>query len=260
MLHKGTTGNSLHMPNTMLKKEGNQNVDQLSNLDHVVANATSSQCEAQLCFFEDDEAAIKMIMKGSSPTMRHVSRTHRVALDWLFDRVNVDPTLQIKYVDTKNQLADMLTKSNFTRDEWNLLLRLLNIMNFSMFSCSHSLSINKPNTMWKRTQERKTGEELAVSKPWPRCLISRNLLNVRQASSSDSDASNIAVNPQLDSNSLQGSTWKHVQGRDQNPSNEFSRVASRQSVSREHMGKMCRVMCVSVQGAPGSSTRYRKSS
>ena len=26
-----------------------------------------------------------------SPTMRHVSRTHRVALDWLFDRINPDP-------------------------------------------------------------------------------------------------------------------------------------------------------------------------
>ena len=23
--------------------------------------------------------------------MRHVSRTHRVALDWLFDRINLDP-------------------------------------------------------------------------------------------------------------------------------------------------------------------------
>ena len=33
--------------------------------------------------------------------MRHVSRTHRVALDWLFDRTNVDPKIQIKYVDTK---------------------------------------------------------------------------------------------------------------------------------------------------------------
>ena len=32
------------------------------------------------------------------------------------------PKIQIKYVDTKNQLADMLTKGNFTRDEWNHLL------------------------------------------------------------------------------------------------------------------------------------------
>ena len=33
---------------------------------------------------------IKMIIKGKSPTMRHVSKTHRVALDWLFDRINLD--------------------------------------------------------------------------------------------------------------------------------------------------------------------------
>ena len=49
--------------------------------DHVATNANSSQCEAQLYMFEDNEAVIKMIIKGPSPTMRHVSRTHRVALD-----------------------------------------------------------------------------------------------------------------------------------------------------------------------------------
>ena len=69
--------------------------------------------------------------------MRHVSRTHRVALDRLFHRINLDPKIQIKYVDTKNQLADILTKGNFTRDEWNHLLRLFNILSFSMFSYSH---------------------------------------------------------------------------------------------------------------------------
>ena len=88
-----------------------------------------------------NEAVIKMIVKRRSPTMRHVSRTHRVALDWLFDRINLDPTIQIKYVDTKKQLAYALTKESLTRDEWNHLLRLSNIMNFSMFSCSHSLRI-----------------------------------------------------------------------------------------------------------------------
>ena len=66
-------------------------------------------------------------IKGRRTTMRHVSRTHRVALDWLFDRINLDPKIQIKYIDTKNQLADMLTKGNFTRDEWNHLLCLFNI-------------------------------------------------------------------------------------------------------------------------------------
>ena len=43
-----------------------------------------------------------------------MSRTHRVALDKLFDRINLDPTVQIKYVDTKNQLADILTWQKVT--------------------------------------------------------------------------------------------------------------------------------------------------
>ena len=54
--------------------------------------------------------------------MRHVSRTHRVSLDWLFDRIILDPEIQVKYIDTKNQLADVLTKGHFTRDEWTYLL------------------------------------------------------------------------------------------------------------------------------------------
>ena len=52
----------------------------------------------------------QMMIKGRSPTMRHVSRTHCVALDWLFDRINLEPQIQINYVDTKNQPEDTLTK------------------------------------------------------------------------------------------------------------------------------------------------------
>ena len=80
-------------------------------------NVQSSRQEALLYVFEDNEAVIKMIIKGRTPTMRHVSRTHRVELDWLFDRINLDSKIQIKYIDTTNQLADILTEGNFTRDE-----------------------------------------------------------------------------------------------------------------------------------------------
>ena len=65
------------------------------------SNVQSSHQEALLFVFEDNEAVIKMIIKGRSPTMRHVTRTHRVALDWLFDRINLDTKIQIKYIDTK---------------------------------------------------------------------------------------------------------------------------------------------------------------
>ena len=101
-----------------------------TNIDHSTSNTMHSVSTAMLNVFEDNEAVIKMIIKGRSPTMRHVSRTHRVALDWLFDRINLDPKFQIRYIDTKHHLADMLSKGSFTRDEWVHLLRFLNIMNF----------------------------------------------------------------------------------------------------------------------------------
>ena len=124
-----------------------------------------SQQEALLYVFEDNEAVIKMIIKGRSPTMRHVSRTHRVALDWLFDRINLDSNIQIKYIDTKNQLADILTKGNFTRDEWNHLLSLFNISHFSSTECSEVMS--------KRTQK-DSGEEGVTAKSKPMMsLVSR---------------------------------------------------------------------------------------
>ena len=130
---------------------------------------SSSQGESQLCIFEDNEVVTKMMIKGRSSTMRHVSRTHRVALGWLFDRINLEPKIQIKYVDTKNQLADMPTKESFSRDEWNHLLRLFNIMNFSMFSCSHfsnflSVPIGKQSAMSKRGQDATSSEGSPMAK------------------------------------------------------------------------------------------------
>ena len=66
--------------------------------------------------------------------MRHVSRTHRVALDWLFDRVNLDPKIQATYVDTRSHLADILTKRTFTCDPWHQLIPPFNMMDSSFLS------------------------------------------------------------------------------------------------------------------------------
>ena len=85
-------------------------INVMENIDSVPSNVQSSRQEALLYVVEDNEAVIKMIIKGRSPTMRHVSRTHRVALDWLSDRINLDSKIQIKYIDTKNQLADIWKK------------------------------------------------------------------------------------------------------------------------------------------------------
>ena len=63
----------------------------LSDVDYAPSNAKFSRFGAMLYTFEDNEAVIKIIINGRSPTMRHVSRTHGVVLDWLFDRINLDP-------------------------------------------------------------------------------------------------------------------------------------------------------------------------
>ena len=107
--------------------------------------------------------------------MRHVSRTHRVAHDWLFDRINLDPKIQIKYIDTKNQLADILTKGNFTRDEWNHILCLFNISHFSSTVCS--------DTMAKRSQQ-DSGEERVTANSRPMMnLIARTPSHVSSSTS-----------------------------------------------------------------------------
>ena len=79
-------------PHTIQKRKQSQGViNDLDNVDFIPSNVNTAHQEALLYVFEDNEAVIKMIMKGRSPTMRHVSRTHRVALDWSFDRINLDP-------------------------------------------------------------------------------------------------------------------------------------------------------------------------
>ena len=49
-------------------------IDVVKDIDLVPSNVQSANREALLYVFEDNEAVIKMIMKGRSPTMRHVSQ------------------------------------------------------------------------------------------------------------------------------------------------------------------------------------------
>ena len=139
------------------KNKSHNKIDVMQDIDSVLSNVQSASQEALLYVFEDNEAVIKMIMKGRRITTRHVSRTHRVALDWLFDRINPDPRIRIKYIDTKNQLADILTKVKFTRDEWNHLLTLFKISHFSSTVCIEAMA--------KRAQQSGEGRVTAKSRP-----------------------------------------------------------------------------------------------
>ena len=107
--------------------------------------------------------------------MKHVSRTHRVVLVWLFDPINLYSKIQIKYIDTKNQLADILTKGNFTRDEWNHLLTLFNVSHFSSTVCTAAMA--------KRAQQG-SGEERVTAKSRPMMNLTVRMPSVVSSSTS----------------------------------------------------------------------------
>ena len=155
--------------------KSHKKIDVMKDIDAVPSNVQFSHQEALLNVFEDNEAVIRMTTKGRSPTMRHVSRTHRVALDWLLDRINLDTKIQIKDIDTKNQLADILTKGNFTRDEWNHLLNLFNISHFSSTACTAAMA--------KRAQQG-SGEERVTAKSRPMMNLTARMLSVVSSSTS----------------------------------------------------------------------------
>ena len=65
---------------------------------HFPSKVPESSPPARLCIVENSEAVIRMIMKSRSPNLRHMSRTHRVDLDWSFERISLDFVLCIRAI------------------------------------------------------------------------------------------------------------------------------------------------------------------
>ena len=135
----------------------------MENIDSVPSNVQSSRQETLPYVFENNEAVIMMIIKGR----KHVSR-HRVALDWLFDRINLDPKIQTHR--HQEPTCRHLDKGN------HFLLCLLNISHFSSTVCSAAMT--------KRSQQ-VSGEERVTAKSRPMMnLIARTSSFVSSSTSS----------------------------------------------------------------------------
>ena len=100
-----------------------------------------------------------MIFKGRSPDNETCFQNPQ-SCPWLVVRSNQfgPPKFKLNTLTPKTHLADMLTKGNFTRDEWNHLLCLFNISHSSSAECSEVMS--------KRTQK-ELGEERVTAKSRP---------------------------------------------------------------------------------------------
>ena len=96
-------------------------------VDYVPTTLPDLTDNARLVCLEDNDAVIKMIIKGRTNKLRHVVRTHRINLDWLFEVLREDPGVSIKYINTKRQVADIFAKGQFTSQQFLQLLFLCNI-------------------------------------------------------------------------------------------------------------------------------------
>ena len=97
-------------------------IDVARDIDAVLSNVQSARQEALLFVFEDNESVFKMILP--EPT------------ELLFTGCSIEliwtPKSKSNTSTPKTQLADILTKGNFTRDEWNHLLNLFNISHLAL--------------------------------------------------------------------------------------------------------------------------------
>ena len=187
-------GNLVRMSNAKLKKKGNRNVEQLSTWITWPQTQLLLNVKRSCAFLKTSKLWSTWSSKAESPTMRHVRRTHRVALDWLFERINLDPKIQIKYVDTKNQLADMWTKGSFTRPSSSIVEHpeFLDVLFAAIFF----------QTEGRASELRKA--QLKKVRPWRNrdgwVLVPRNFLSAKESPPQDSSASNSPGNQELDQN------------------------------------------------------------
>ena len=112
----------------------------------------------------------------------------------------------------------MLTEESITRDEWDHLLRLINIVNLSMFSCSHFLS-------WKRGPQWRSRDQ------W--ILVSNNLTSAKKDPPQESkQPGKSRIGSEFCFSSRQETVAKHQP----EPNNMFSREATRSTFQHQETG------------------------
>ena len=82
------------------------------SIDYVFQTHTYPAKDRLCLFFDENDPLIRITMKDWSPSMGHISRTHRVNLDRLLDRQNLDTGIHLKHVHTPEQIPDILTEDD----------------------------------------------------------------------------------------------------------------------------------------------------
>ena len=169
-----------------------------------------------------------------------------------------NPKIQITYIDTKNQLSDVLTKGSFTRDEWDHLFRVLNIVNSRCFPAAIFFQtesrVSYPREL--RVGQLKKVPQRRNRDRWN--LVSRNLLSAKKTPPQDSSDPNSPVNHELDQSRLSFRDSKLTRKINQNPTmcSQERQQDHIQSSSTRKLGR--REMNLQAQPAPGSKSEGQR--
>ena len=85
----------------------------------------SLNLEVKAVFHEDNEAMIQVCRTGKNPTMRHISRTHGVNVQWLHDAYT-RLLFKMNIAKTDEQVADIFTKHFPEKGSWKKAVREIN--------------------------------------------------------------------------------------------------------------------------------------
>jgi len=87
------------------------------------------QRPVKLTLHEDNQAAITVMVTGKNPNMQHMGRTHAVCHCWLHEVVTKDVgRTSVKYCDTKDMAADLMTKQFVDADKWRSAIKLVGLV------------------------------------------------------------------------------------------------------------------------------------
>ena len=96
---------------THKRKQSQRVINDLDKVDFIPSNVQSSHQEALLYVFEDNDAVIKMIIKGRSPTLSETCFQNPQSCSWLIVRSN-------QSIWTRKSKSSTLTPKNKSQTYW----------------------------------------------------------------------------------------------------------------------------------------------
>ena len=76
---------------------------------------------------EDNQAMMRIMETGKNPTMRYLSRTHRVSVAWLHE-VCQGKDVILGYEESAKMCADIFTKAFSDVTKWKAARKLINVL------------------------------------------------------------------------------------------------------------------------------------